>query len=91
MKAPATLLVSLCALCLGACASAPPEKTTLAQATTEADGKICVREYHTGTKFPTTVCRTQQQIDDEKKSADAVKEAIRRNPTLPGATGPAGL
>ena len=92
-----TIIFSLPAL-LAACASAPTEQaaqpaqaTQVTAATPGADGSVCTREYRVGSTIPTTKCRTQAQIEEERKAAEMLKDSIRRTPSLPGGSGPAGL
>jgi len=55
------------------------------------DKLVCRREVIVGTHFKQTVCRTQGEIEDERKSAQEAlgqDQRYRFDPTLPNATRP---
>lgn len=84
------------AFILAACASPAPVQTAAAPAaaaatTTDNEGKVCTREYRVGSMVPTTICRTQEQIDQERKAAELATDTVRRQRVIPGASGPAGM
>lgn len=80
------------ALALAACGSTPAHKTTSprAHASSFADGDdddddlICQDERTTGTNMTRTVCRTPEEIADERNAAQMWEKRPRNNPSNGG-------
>jgi hypothetical protein len=62
----------LLGIALAACAPFPEPQAPTTTTTTTADGTtlICREEVPTGTNFSRTVCRTPQQMEDERRAAE---------------------
>jgi hypothetical protein len=70
------LLFFAAATALAACASDPAETTA------GNGGMVCTRETPVGSHFPVTVCRTREQVAQDKAEADRVKAMIQQTTTV---------
>jgi hypothetical protein len=68
-------LLALGALLIAGCAASPKNETTA--------GLICTKETPTGTHFPITKCRTQEQIEQERAEAARINDTIQRGQRQP--------
>lgn len=84
LSTPAALFA---AVLTAACAADPATTADAPRAAqaTQADNKVCVREYPIGSSVPVTRCRTPEQIEAER--AAAAETARRMQSTGSGADG----
>ena len=81
----------LLAITLAACAPGSGQAPATTNASASGKGTngnlICKEEAPTGSSISRQVCRTPDQIDDDRKDADAM---FRNTPGRPNSTGPRG-
>jgi len=73
------------ALLLTACASPAPAPSEVAAA--GAGQQVCTRETPTGSAIPVTRCRTQAEIDQERRDAEIARDTVRGRASQPGGKG----
>ena len=68
-------ICAVAVLSLSACAVEPPDSTA------DSGSLVCSREIPVGSNIPVRKCRTREQIEQERRTAEQVREAIRTGPS----------
>ena len=77
-------MLLITALVFTACGSTqgPPANHATASGSGAGSDMVCHEETPTGSSFSRTVCRTREQVDDDRKGAD---DMLRTQGSRPGA------